>query len=164
MINTHPFTQVLITILPLLFNLLLYLLAHFPYLLLPSLFIHLPNYPHLFSNDSYFRVAALSDPIKRFDGLDHTYPLQNFLADLSARVAFQNGAQPLDIQSYLTWHSRRVSLLYCSLTGKASNWYDRQSQVYKNELSSFLQFLKTSSTLKNLHTMLKLKHFLLFKK
>ena len=45
-----------------------------------------------------FRVAALSDPIKRFDGLDYTYPLKIFLADLSARVTFQLGPQHLDIQ------------------------------------------------------------------
>ena len=66
--------------------------------------------------------AALSNPIKLFDGLDHTYPSEIFLAHLGARVTFQLGPQPLNIQSYLTWHSRRKSLLYCSLTGTASNW------------------------------------------
>ena len=86
--------------------------------------------------------AALSDPIKLFDGLDHTYPPEKFLAHLSARVTFQLGPQPLDQQSYLTWHSRRMSLLYCSLTGTASNWYDRLPQVYKNDWSSFLQTFK----------------------
>ena len=86
--------------------------------------------------------AALSDPIKLFDGLDHTYPPEKFLAHLSARVTFQLGPQPVDIQSYLTWHSRRMSLLYCSLTGTASNWYDRLPQVYKDDWSSFLQIFK----------------------
>ena len=56
--------------------------------------------------------------------------LKKYLAHLSARVTFQLGPQPLDIQSYLSWHSRRMSLLYCSLTGTASNW------------PSFLQFFK----------------------
>ena len=55
--------------------------------------------------------AALSDPIKLFDGLDHTYPPEKFLAHLNARVTFQLGPQPVDIQSYLTWHSRRMSPL-----------------------------------------------------
>ena len=86
--------------------------------------------------------AALSDPIKLFDGLDHTYPPEKFLAHLSARVTFQLGPQPVDIHSYLTWHSRRMSLLYCSLTGTASNWYDRLPQVYKDDWSSFLQIFK----------------------
>ena len=54
--------------------------------------------------------AALSDPIKFFDGLDHTYTPEKFLAHLSARVYFQLGPQPLDQQSYLTWHSRHLSL------------------------------------------------------
>ena len=86
--------------------------------------------------------AALSDPIKLFDGLDHTYPPEKFLAHLSARVTFQLGPQPVDIQSYLTWHSRRMSLLYCSLTGTASNWFDRLPQVYIDDWSSFLQIFK----------------------
>ena len=45
---------------------------------------------------------ALSDPIELFDGLDHTYPPEKFLAHLSARVTFQLGPQPVDIHSYLT--------------------------------------------------------------
>ena len=32
--------------------------------------------------------AALSDPIKLFDGLDYTYPPKKFLAHISARVTF----------------------------------------------------------------------------
>ena len=35
--------------------------------------------------------AALSDPIKLFDGLDHTYPPEKLLAHLSAGVTFQLG-------------------------------------------------------------------------
>ena len=35
-----------------------------------------------------------------------------------------------------------MSLLYCSLTGTAANWYDRLPQVYKDDWSSFLQNFK----------------------
>ena len=35
-----------------------------------------------------------------------------------------------------------MSLLYCSLTGTASNWYDRLPQVYKDDRSSFLQIFR----------------------
>ena len=35
-----------------------------------------------------------------------------------------------------------MSLLYCSLTRTASNWYDRLPQVYKDDWSSFLQIFK----------------------
>ena len=86
--------------------------------------------------------AALSDPIKLFDGLEHTYPPEKLSAHLSARVTLQLGPQPLDKQSYFTWHSRRMSHLHCFLTGSASIWYDRLSQVYKNDWSSFLQTFK----------------------
>ena len=96
--------------------------------------------------------AALSDPIKLFDGLDHTYPSEKFLAHLSARVTFRFGPQPLDKQSYLTWHSRRMSLLYCSLTGTASNWYDRFPQLNKND-SSFSKSSKNKFFLKSMHIM-----------
>ena len=89
-----------------------------------------------------FPFAALSDPIKHFDGLDHTYPSEKFLAHLSARVTFQLGPQPLDVQSFLTWHSRRMSRLFCSLTGTASKWYDCLPQVYKDDWSSSLQIFK----------------------
>ena len=99
-----------------------------------------PSFP--FPTTPSVPFAALSDPIKLFDGLDHTYPPENFLAHLSARVTFQLGPQPVDIQSYLFWHSRRMSLLYCSLTGTASNWYDRLPQVYKDDWSAFLQIFK----------------------
>ena len=61
-----------------------------------------------------------------------THPLlKKFLTNLSARVTFQLEPQPLDIQFTSTWHSKRRSLLHCSLTGTASNWYDRLPQVYK---------------------------------
>ena len=35
-----------------------------------------------------------------------------------------------------------MSLLYCSLTVTASNWYDRLPQVYKYDWSSVLQIFK----------------------
>ena len=69
-----------------------------------------------------FPSAAFSDPFKLFDGLDHFYPPEKYLPQLSARVTFQLGPQPIDIQSYLTWHFRRMSHLYCSLAGTASKW------------------------------------------
>ena len=59
-----------------------------------------PSFP--FPTTPSLPFAALSDPIKLFDGLDHTYPPEKFLAHLSARVTFQLGPQPVDIQSYLT--------------------------------------------------------------
>ena len=84
------------------------------------------NHPQLMTQPVPF--AALSDPIKLFDGLDVTYPPEKFLAQLSARVTFQLGPQPNDPFAYSTWHHCRMSLLYCSLTGTASSWNDRLPQ------------------------------------
>ena len=35
-----------------------------------------------------------------------------------------------------------MSLLYCSFTGTASNWYDLLPQVYKSDWSFVLQMFK----------------------
>ena len=92
------------------------------------------------------------------------YPPQKFSAHLSARVTVQLGPQLLDIQTCVTSHSRRMSLLYCSLTGTASNWYDCLTYVYNNEWSSSLPVFENNCILKHMHTMLNLYHSLLSKK
>ena len=71
-----------------------------PYSLPPSF---QPHHPQLMTQSVPF--AALSDPIKLFDGLDVTYPPEKFLAQLSARVTFQLGPNlmtPLHIQLGIT--------------------------------------------------------------
>ena len=62
----------------------------------------IPTASFSFSNDSFCSFCAFSDPIKLFDGLDHTYLPEKILAHISARVTFQFGPQLPDIQSYLT--------------------------------------------------------------
>ena len=96
--------------------------------------------------------------------LDHTYPPEKFLAHLSARVTFQLGPQPIDLQSNLTWPSRRMSLLYCSLSGAASNWNEASHKCIKMIDHPFSKFLRNNSLLKNTHTKLKLKLFPLSKR
>ena len=54
--------------------------------------------PH-FQMPPFVQFAALSDPIKLFDGLDHTSPPEKFLAHVSARVTFQLSPQPIDLLS-----------------------------------------------------------------
>ena len=84
---------------------------------------HSTSQPHLIhslpttslSTPSSIPFASLADPIKLFDGRDHTYPRETFLAQLSARVTFQLGPQPQNLTDYTIWHSRRMSLLYLSL-------------------------------------------------
>ena len=59
--------------------------------------------------------AAASDPIKLLDGLDQLYPPETTIAHLNAGITFQLGPPPLDLQSYITWHTRRMSLACYSL-------------------------------------------------
>ena len=66
--------------------------------------------PPVLQMTPFVLFATLST--KLFDVLDHTYPPEKFLAHLSARVTFQLGPRPLEFQSYLTWNSRRMSLLF----------------------------------------------------
>ena len=77
--------------------------------------------------------AALYDPINFFDNLDRTYPPERCLAHLSTRIKLQLGPRRLDIHSFLTCHSRRISILFCFFTGTASNWNDRLAQVDKKD-------------------------------
>ena len=86
--------------------------------------------------------VALSDPSQLFDGMDQSYPPEKLFAHFSARVTFQLSPQPLNPHACLTWHSRDISLLYCSLKGTASNWYDETPQLHKVVWYSFLQSLK----------------------
>ena len=115
---------------PILFSHLIFLLIIFHHLILHYHLILLLLTPLPFSNASICSFRCSLRPLKLFDSLDHTYPSEKFLAHLSALVTIQLGPQPVDFQSYLTWHSRRMSLLYCSLTGSASYWYERLPQVH----------------------------------
>ena len=54
--------------------------------------------PSVFQKTPSVPFAAPFDPIKLFDGLDHTYPPEMFLAHNGARVTLQLGQQPLEIQ------------------------------------------------------------------
>ena len=115
---------------PILFSHLIFLLIIFHHLILHYHLILILLTPLPFSNASICSSRCSLRPLKHFDSLDHTYPSEKFLAHLSALVTIQLGPQPVDFQSYLTWHSRRMSLLYCSLTGSASYWYERLPQVH----------------------------------
>ena len=107
--------------------------------------------------------AAFSDPIKVFDDLDNTYPADESFSSPQCTCNISTWTSPLDLQSYVIWHSRRLSLLYCSLTRIASIWYDRLPQIYKIYWSSFFKIFKKQFLLKNMHTMPNVTHFSLLK-
>ena len=73
--------------------------------------------------------AALSDLLKRFDGWDHRYAPENFLAHLNARVGFQLGPQPRYIKPYdMALHTS--SFFYSLLTGTASQAFTTSSHIF----------------------------------
>ena len=78
-----------------------------------------------FKNGSFRSFAVLSDPIKRFDGLDHTYPLEKFFVHLTARVTFQLG--PHDTPWY-TEPKFEINM-YHSNTSSCSQSSDNQANA-----------------------------------
>ena len=116
MIHTLHSIPVFIDILPLFFQPPSLPPNPFPLSLLPSLLNpFLLNLLNLFFNNFSCSICCPLRPISILDGLDHTYLSVKTLAHLNARVTIQLGPQTLDtldIQSYLTCHSRcRVSPL-----------------------------------------------------
>ena len=99
----YPFVENSTIIISKLFTLLLYLLILFVLFLLPSN-ISQPS-PNFHPMTPSVQSAALFDPSKHFDGLNHTYPPGKFLANLSTRVFFHIGSQLLDIQTFRTYVS-----------------------------------------------------------
>ena len=100
------------------------------------------------------QISQNPNPLLSFVSTKNQFRSQNY--HLNAHVTFQLGLQPLDFQSNLKWHARRMSLLYCSLTGTSSRWYDRPPKVQKNYWSSFLQNFKQAILFskKTLHSQL----------
>ena len=52
-----------------------------------------------------YSSASLSEPIKPFDGLDHTYTPEEYLQHIEARVTFSLGSQPTTAHEYKFWHA-----------------------------------------------------------
>ena len=80
--------------------------------------------------------------MKRFDGLDPTYPPEKFLSILNARITFQLGIQPRDPVQYAHWQQRRMAFLYVSLDGTAQNWFEKLPPLFKEDWSAFLQLFR----------------------
>ena len=68
------------------------------------------NRPQHFHMPPFDPSATRFVPNNFFDGLDHTYLQENFLNHRSARVLLQLDPQFFGFQSYLTWHSKRMSV------------------------------------------------------
>ena len=95
-------------------------------------------------HDTFMNMSAsIPEPMKPFDGLDHSYTPEEYLQQVEARLTFTIGEEPLNnpIQ-YRSWHNRRMASIQCPLTGTALDWYTNLHISYKQQWNSFVQQFK----------------------
>ena len=94
--------------------------------------------------DTFMNMSAsIPEPMKPFDGLDHSYTPEEYLQQVEARLTFAIGEEPLNNPiKYRSWHNRRMAYIQCSLTGTALDWYTNLHISYKQQWNSFVQLFK----------------------
>ena len=105
-------------------------------------------------HDTFMNMSAsIPEPMKPFDGLDHSYTPEEYLQQVEARLTFAIGEGPLNNPiKYRSWHNRRMAYIQCSLTGTALDWYTNLHISYKQQWNSFVQlFKKQFSSQKTAH-------------
>ena len=87
--------------------------------------------------------ASIPEPMKPFDGLDHSYTPEEYLQQVEARLTFAIGEEPQNNPiKYKSWHNRRMAYIQCSLIGTALDCYTNLHISYKQEWNSFVQLFK----------------------
>ena len=94
--------------------------------------------------DTFMKMSAsIPEPMKPFDGLDHSYTPEEYLQQVEARLTFAIGEEPQNNPiKYKSWHNRRMAYIQCSLTGTALDWYTNLHISYKQQWNSFVQLFK----------------------
>ena len=95
-------------------------------------------------HDTFMKMSAsIPEPMKPFDGLDHSYTPEEFLQRVEARLTFAIGEEPQNNpMKYRSWHIRRMAYIQSSLTGTALDWYTNLHISYKQQWNSFVQLFK----------------------
>ena len=93
--------------------------------------------------DTFMNMSAsIPEPMKPFDGLDHSYTPEEYLQQVEARLTFAIGEEPQNNPIiYKSWHKRRMAYIQCSLTGTALDWYSNLHISYKQQWKSIVQLL-----------------------
>ena len=66
--------------------------------------------------------ASIPEPMKPFDGLDHSYTPEEYLQQVEARLTFAIGEEPQNTPvKYRSLHNRRMAYSQSSLRGTALN-------------------------------------------
>ena len=94
--------------------------------------------------DTFINMSAsIPEPMKPFDGLDHSYIPEEYLQQVEARLTFAIGEEPQNNPiKYKSWHNRRMAYIQCSLTGTALDWYTDLHISYKQQWNSSVQLFK----------------------
>ena len=87
--------------------------------------------------------ASIPEPMKPFDGLDHSYNPEEYLQQVEARLTFAIGEEPQNNPViYRSWHNRRMAYIQCSLIATALDWYTNLHKPYKQQWNSVVQLFK----------------------
>ena len=97
--------------------------------------------------------ASIPEPMKPFDGLEHSYTPEEHLQQVEARLTFAVCEEPHNNHiKFRSWHNRRMAFIKCSLFGTALDWYTYLHISYKQQWNSFVQlFKKQFSSQKTAH-------------
>ena len=104
--------------------------------------------------DTFIKTSAsISEPMKPFDGLNHSYTPEEYLQQVEARLTFAIGEEPQNNPNkYRSCHNRRMAYIQCSLIGTSLDWYTNFHISYKQQWNSFVQlFIKQFSSQKTAH-------------
>ena len=95
-------------------------------------------------HDTFINTSgSIPDPMKSFDGLDHSYTPEEYLQQIEARLTFAIGEEPqINLIKHKSWHNRRMEHIQCSLVGTALDWYTNLHISYKQQWNSFVQLYK----------------------
>ena len=101
--------------------------------------------------DTFINISAsIPEPMKLFDGLDHSYTPEEYLQQVEARLTFAIGEEPQKNPiKYKSWHNRRMAYIQCSLTGTALDWYTNLHISFNNNGTPLYNYSKNNFHLKN---------------
>ena len=95
--------------------------------------------------------ASIPEPMKPFDGLDHSYTPEEYLQQVEARLTFAISEEPQNNPvKYRSWRNRRMAYIQCSVIGTALDWYTNLHISYKQQWNSFVQLFKKQFSSQNL--------------
>ena len=108
-----------------------------------------PQYKPIQQDTFINTSASIPEPMKPFDGLDHSYTPEEYLQQVESRLKFAICEEPQNNPvNYRSWNYRGMAYIQCSFIGTALDWYTNLDISYKQQWNSFVQLFKNNSHLK----------------